>query len=251
MTKIAIFMHVARMGNWEILHEKMCQSIIKSGLMDNLNKFYVTVVGKGKPLQFPYPLGNKVEILSDEEELQRFEFPIIEEITRFAQHPYNKDFLILKCHNSGSSHGKEGTLEYDDSNKYPDWLWFEMHTKINRWKEHVSELEKGADTTGTEYQKKPCLHWSGNWWWAKTEYINKLLPLEEVQKFTPGGIGSGAEPKKRRHAAEFWIGSSNDKSKWVSLWQSGFSWSQSKETMDEVRKYLSNVKQEEQFWNEN
>ena len=240
MNKIAVFMHVALMDNYKEINEEIWSQMIKSGLLDAIDKLYITIVGDGD-FDMPTKIWNKAKILSRENDIERFEFPCIEAITDFARE--NKDFIIMKCHNSGTSHNA-------DSIKYPNWRRLQIHTMINRWKECLSALKSSEiNAVGIETQKDPMTHFSGNWWWTTSKYVNELpkRALEQMQQLTPGGIGMGVAPNKRRHAAEFWLGCHPNK-KWGSLFQSGHHWIESKEIMAEVENYFSVLLKEEKYW---
>ena len=46
---------------------------------------------------------------------------------------------------------------------------------IEKWKDCIHKLHnEGYNTCGVNLQSEPKLHYSGNFWWAKAEYINTL-----------------------------------------------------------------------------
>jgi hypothetical protein len=47
---------------------------------------------------------------------------------------------------------------------------------IDRWSENIKALnsDKGYDVSGVNWSKKPWNHFSGNFWWASSDYISSL-----------------------------------------------------------------------------
>ena len=46
---------------------------------------------------------------------------------------------------------------------------------IKNWRKCIDALNVGYDVAGVNYFTKPAKHFSGNFWWANSEYI-KTLP---------------------------------------------------------------------------
>ena len=78
-----------------------------------------------------------------------------------------------------------------------DWRRYMEYFAIERWKDCVAKLEEGYDCCGVMWNTNTPIgvwpHFSGNIWWATTDYIN-TLNHEYLEK-------------EWRYYNEFWIGS--------------------------------------------
>lgn len=60
------------------------------------------------------------------------------------------------------------------SNKNIDcWVKYMLYFLVKNGKNCINELEE-YDSVGVNYHNKPCKHWSGNFWWANSNYIKQL-----------------------------------------------------------------------------
>lgn len=76
------------------------------------------------------------------------------------------------------------------------WRNYMEHFNIRKWKDCVSKLDEGFDTCGVKLlapKESPAnaQHYSGNFFWAKSEYIRTLKPIESLNH-------------NDRFQAEFW-----------------------------------------------
>jgi hypothetical protein len=85
-----------------------------------------------------------------------------------------------------------------------------QHFIVERYKE-VFALLMENDTVGVDLRRNPGLHYSGNFWWARSDYIANL---PELMKADIHGSPSA------RHRAEFYI-TSNLTARHFSMWDSG------------------------------
>ena len=83
---------------------------------------------------------------------------------------------------------------------------------VHKWEECVRRLMK-SDVCGTRYRPRPLPHYSGNFWWAKSEYLQKLPPIQPKPPRRANG-------SKDRYWAEFWLFKSDPK--FVNIGLGGF-----------------------------
>ena len=108
------------------------------------------------------------------------------------------DAYILYYHSKGVS--RTGNLAVRE------WRRVMEYFCVERWREAVSTLERGADMAGVNWEEVPYPHFSGNFWWARSEYVSGMQPLQRhsligsVEQF-PSILHSP------RHDAELWPGS--------------------------------------------
>ena len=84
-----------------------------------------------------------------------------------------------------------------------DWRRYMIWGCIENW-EACTELLETSDTVGVDFEEQPTRHYSGNFWWANSDYIKTLPTIKSLIDM----------PEKdciltKRHNAEFWIGMSN------------------------------------------
>ena len=170
--------------------------IIKSKILDddNIYKMYIIASGYKEKLEELEKIWNhpKIEITFYSENIKLHEYPGIEMVKKISfNHPCDK---ILYFHSKGITR----------KNAADDWVAYLEYFNIENYKIVTEYLDNGYDAVSVEYLKKPKPHFSGNFWWANCNYINKLkLPNQE----------------SKRHDFEFFIGNSN-KFKFISLHQS-------------------------------
>lgn len=122
-------------------------------------------------------------------EQEKEETSTLKRLMRFAKD--NPDYKILYLHSKGTD---------KNSSEIDDWRNLLNYFAIEKWKESVQLLED-YDAVGCNYSEDTWLghypHFSGNFWWANAEYINRL-----DNKFLES---------ESRWDREFWIGSGSGK----------------------------------------
>jgi hypothetical protein len=219
------FFHAAVLGHWQIVNTELLSAIRDSKLLNELIEVNIGVVGNREEFELPFNAGKFcVEYLGG---LEEFEYATQEYMqnmctayfnsTEWRKNvgiPINTPVCCLYICNAGVSHPPNHDL-------YPEWRHLMTHYNITNWRECVKYLQEGYDTVGIEWQTNPVPHWSGNFWWANSRYIESLPSVADMRTFDAGsGINHKTHP---RHGAEWWIG--RDKNvKYKSLFQTGYSW---------------------------
>lgn len=80
-----------------------------------------------------------------------------------------------------------------------DWRKYMSYFVINKYNNCLNLLDQ-YDTCGVDLVDTPVKHYSGNFWWARADYINKLQNVRDI----PTVISE-------RHKCEFWICSGDGK----------------------------------------
>ncbi len=173
-----------------------CHNIMKSKILDDdtVYKMYIIVSGDKDKFSELQQIWThvKIEFIFYSENIKLHEYPGIEMVTKISNKNPNDKILYF--------HSKGITRE----NAANDWVAYLEYFNINNYKLALDLLDKGNDAVSVEYLKNPKPHFSGNFWWANCNYINKLkLPNEN----------------SKRHEFEFFIGNCN-KFKFISLHQS-------------------------------
>jgi hypothetical protein len=90
------------------------------------------------------------------------------------------------------------------------WRKFLEWGVIEKQEECLAVLKNGADTVGVNFTEWPVKHYSGNFWWAKSDYISRLaspLDKEWIARFRSTSPILAENVTPERAISEFWIGS--------------------------------------------
>ena len=178
--KIYGFWHIAEAGSWKMVMEDQLSKIKSSGLYDATDKIFVTFLGDKIPSCL---FDNKFQIYHSKNVLE-YEYATLN-IMKIMSHTdyFHGWYLHIKSAlNNGGSR---------DSNT---WAWkdYMEYYVIEHWKICNNYLYEN-DLVGTHWQDVPLPHFSGNCYWARSDYIRKLPPV--WQYFMEiGGNRLNAEP---------------------------------------------------------
>jgi GR25 family glycosyltransferase involved in LPS biosynthesis len=160
-----------------IILTDIIDNLINNNLIQYFEKIFV--VNIGEELNINYYKNNKIIIINYSKNINLYEIPTINLIRTFCE--YNDNCEILYLHTKGVSQNSD--------KKISDWRNMMIYFLVNRYKD-CFELLKEYDTIGCNYQEFPYKHYSGNFWWARSNYIKKLNNIDYY---------------KERHEAEWWI----------------------------------------------
>ena len=169
---IYCFIHSCSLKNNDILDE----------IVDKINKMefdHVFIINIGNKINKVYR--ENVDIIEYSENINLFEIPTINIIHSFCVR--NPESKVLYLHTKGVSYQTV-------PKQVADWKNMMLYFLINN--DCVKLLEK-HDIVGCNYLENPHPHFSGNFWWTRASYVNKLKPIETTVK----------------HDAEWWIFSDN------------------------------------------
>jgi hypothetical protein len=147
----------------------------------------------------------KIKLVKVSDNLLDYELPTLQFIYEYSKE--NSDYNVLYLHTKNV--GKEINLCIEDQIEY--MLYF----NAIKWRECINSLID-CDTCGVDLREEPVLHYSGNFWWAKSSY---LLTLPSPYEFN--NLSQYPNPLNSiRHNQEFWI--CYDKTKrHCSMWDCG------------------------------
>lgn len=199
--KIAIFYHLLQVNNWKNILDEQINKLCSSGLYKACDFIHI---GKNGNEDLPYKLP-KFRIKQNKNYF--VESDTLQSLWEFCS--ANKKYNVLYFFNKGVTHSYDLNRSYTTNS----WRLYMEYFAINRWKE-CNELLTEYDTVGTEFifesnywdsknnwREENNQHYSGNFWWATSEYISRL---------DPNYIYSDEE-NNMRNRCEFWIGTNNPK----------------------------------------
>lgn len=158
-TRLAVFYHVACMGQWRAVDDEIMSCLLGSGLFDYADHFGRNVC----------------------EDVSRYEFPTIDLLREYAA---THEGVVLYLHTKGVS--RTGP-------SIDDWRACMLYWMVERWRECVDKLAR-FDVVGYTRCERPLPHFQGNFWWAKTSHIRKLGDPHDLQ-FTPSVPNQGERHK--------------------------------------------------------
>jgi hypothetical protein len=191
-----IFFHVYLKSGYTHILLKKFKKFRLSGLYEKTNKIYLTLFGDDIEIHS--------EFLNDLKELYpKIEYAVIAN-QEFNNEPdtlnmmlkkaneYDKNTPMLYLHTKGVSYGNPLIKKNIDA-----WVRYLDLYVIKEWEECIKGLEDN-DAAGGLYEASNPKHFSGNFWWANSDYLKTLprLNMGNITKYNRG---------------EFWILSQTDK----------------------------------------
>jgi hypothetical protein len=170
----------------------LVDKINASGLIDALDAVFINNIGI--PIELKYcnndaedaTNASKYRLINHSENEKLYENPTLNMVKEFADQ--NKDSHVLYLHTKGVSCKRM----HQGIN---DWTNMMLYFLVENYEDCFRALDGTHDTVGCNYNPAPTRHYSGNFWWAKTNYVATLPALDE------------ASPNKM--SPEFWLFQNN------------------------------------------
>jgi hypothetical protein len=189
-TPIYIFYHVYCKNEWKLIVDEQIKLIKQIGLFDESKCIFFVINGDKK--SYNYILSNyenpKISFIRTNE---KYEFPTLDIIKKISE---SNKFKGLYLHTKGVT----------KSNFTSSWRKVMNFYNINLWRNNYSVLDKydiagcnfkygnitisdywnyyDEKNTEQEHPVKYTDHFSGNFWWFNSEYMNKLRYLSSEEK---------------------------------------------------------------------
>lgn len=179
--KRVCFIHSCTLYDSKIL-ESVVDHVMKSELGEILDAIWVINIGLKIDPNFSNP---KIKIIHFSDYLGLFEIQTINLISKFSRgHPNVK---LLYLHNKGVTYP-------ETCQTIIDWRNYMLYFLVDIMSNSTLRLLDGLyDTIGVNYTTNYTPHYSGNFWWANTNYLAKLPSITKFERFE----------------AEWWVLSSN------------------------------------------
>lgn len=203
-----VYIHVCCINNWKEIFGKLISDIKESGLYDKVKAIRCMILSQKEDLDNEHLTNDpKIEILGISSNLSLYESVTI---NRLYNDALSEDFNVLYLHTKGVRHNCKNPCVTD---------WVTYLSYFNIYKHDIClEMLKEYDTVGVNLLEP--LHYSGNFWWSKSEHIRKLGECKHVNYNSP----------------EFWVTSVKGVHK--ELWNSGVNHYYDRYTPD---KYISDM----------
>lgn len=204
--KLVVFIHIAILPRWKERIQQYLSLMDQSGLINVANQIVLSFVGEGEVNSRIWAIyGEKIIVHRASLDLNKYELPTQKYLYDFCYN--NLDYKVLYIHTKGVGKEINPCIE--------DWINYMTYFCITQWRDCVNQLET-YQTAGLDLRDSPTLHYSGNFWWAKSSYI-AILPdpykYENIEIY-PNPINSP------RHNQEFWICFYKDMNFHKCIWES-------------------------------
>jgi beta-1,4-mannosyl-glycoprotein beta-1,4-N-acetylglucosaminyltransferase len=152
--------------------------INSSGLINKLDTVFVNNIGM--PIDDDYlnkfDNKNKYEIVNYSGNILLFENPTINRMIEFSKR--NSGSYILYLHTKG--------ISYDNNNQQiNDWVDMMLYYLVEKHEVCFRNLENNNDVVGCNFLEQVDnnvpKHFSGNFWWGKSDYLKNLMLLDETK----------------------------------------------------------------------
>ena len=166
--KIVIFWHTYLAGDYKLVVQEQMTKLFTSGLYNKVDYIFTGISAKSNTdiewfinLLSSYP--KFYPILHSDNDGEK---PTMRLLAEYAK---ENDCYMMYFHTTAVS-----TIGYNNTL----WRWSMDNNLIYRWSECVELLNNGADAVGINLRPKSHVglhpHFSGNAWWAQSEYIKTL-----------------------------------------------------------------------------
>jgi len=176
--------HLYVNGNFEKSLTEHINCLKSSDLINNLDNFYLGIVGDELNSQKAINYLNSLQVYPDTITTAAFGYEQ-ETLKNLRKYALTSSAYLFYAHSKGSAYYVPTLTDI--------WKFNMEYFNIMKWQVQIQNLEKGYDTAGCFWHKGDSHappHYVGNYWWAKNSYINSLPDIEN----------------KNRWEAEFWIG---------------------------------------------
>jgi hypothetical protein len=192
---VAVFYHIAAMGNWQTVVEEHFD-ILRAAELQSVRVSYVGCPdGIDIVRQTAEEAGVQIAVMRNDPLLTAYETPAMRMIQDWAIGAPETG-SILYFHTKGVSAPND-----QDKRK---WRKLMNHEVLMNWQQLVPKLQS-FDVIGVNWRNcQPVAHFSGNFWWARADWVRSLAPFDAYYEnpLYPAGWDSG-----RRLGCEFWISS--------------------------------------------
>jgi hypothetical protein len=173
--KIYLFYHICTIKKWKLILDEQFKELEDSGLMAITERIYIGSNGPNSTEQLveyllSYKYRDKIVILHLNE-LSKNENETINFMTSFAKEQDRESCFMLYFHS-------KGVTEKNDLQML--WRKYMMFVLVNNYKKCVKLLEF-FNTVGCIYLSRPHKHYSGNFFWTKSEYLSQIPLIKDLK----------------------------------------------------------------------
>jgi hypothetical protein len=161
--KTYIYLHICAIGHWEIVVKRLLDRIKSSGLYDKIDELRFSLLGDYAHLSNDLLQDPKYKNVLWSSDLKLYEACTLNKIWYASRE--EEPFNVLYLHSKGVTHDPSNT-------QITNWVEYLTYFNVDRYKDCLEYL-KNNDVVGVNISTDTSLHYSGNFWWSKSSYIEK------------------------------------------------------------------------------
>jgi hypothetical protein len=208
MKKIAYYhTYLDDLCTWANIFVEQMKYMEQSNLLQNLEKIKITAITQSdsrvrffNDLCKTYPVESEIEYIQNphkNDQDMMGAWSIITNTSERRDNSISENYTLKKIWNDCKTqdnyvlyfHAKGITATLNNliipgritkyKNRY-NWRQFLNWGVMTKWEECVASLEDGCDTASVDFKDVPLPHYSGNFWWSKSEHIRNLPDPQET-----------------------------------------------------------------------
>jgi hypothetical protein len=161
---VYVYIHIACINNYKDVFCDLITKIKESGLYDVITEIRCCVLGSYDKEIFD---DSKIVIWATNDNLKSYEKFTINKIKSDAE---TEEFKFLYLHTKGVTKPNNINIK--------KWVNYMCYFNIYKHDLCLNLLDEN-DTVGVEMIDHRALHYSGNFWWSKTDYVKKLRKCDD------------------------------------------------------------------------
>lgn len=150
------------MNNWRDIVKRLFDRIRSSGLYDKIDELRYTLLGDYSCLSDEIFQDPKFHNIVYSPQLDLYESVTLNKLWYAAK---EEEFNVLYLHSKGVSYNGQ-------DQRILNWVEFLTYFNIDHHTDCLEQLKEN-DVVGVNIYNHIMLHYSGNFWWTKSSYLNK------------------------------------------------------------------------------
>lgn len=206
--KIDIYYHLWAAEDGALIRfmiDEQMKRLSKSGLLKN-GTLHVGILGDHHDIMRQHmhtytERGWEFDVLYNKPNTEYAECETMEYIHKHSVEWGDDNHMVMYMHTKGLSH----FLNHSCIQPINTWRHFCEYCVIDKWKDCVNELKNNSfDTIGPNYSTNVFPHYSGTFWWARSDYLKThVAPMLHAEDQPINNWWFS-----KRHRAESWVMSS-------------------------------------------
>ena len=178
--KSVCFIHSTNMQihKTEIL-ERIINYLKERNIFDFLEFLVINNIGDDIDETYFKNISGKIIVINYSKDINLFECVTIKQVISFSK--IHNNYNVLYLHTKGASHSKQHIY----NNGIVSWTNYMLYCLVDNFQK-CTNLLKRYDTVGCNFRNDDCgkrQHYSGNFWWAKSSYLQKLKCTDFNEKY--------------------------------------------------------------------
>ena len=203
---ILIYYHTYLVGNFKLLIHEQLLKLFSSGLYENCENIYIGITSHDQKntewvLNLIKNYNKIIPLVYEENNAEKSTLKYLMDTAKKGDYY----FYYFMTKNVYTNTGAKSSITHEQIIKNELWRVSMEFNTIDRWRECISYLDEGYGAVGCNYRPTSHVgihpHFSGNFWWSKSEHINSLDHNYLYDKSLLG--------PQNELLAEFWIGSNH------------------------------------------